>query len=74
MFKNYFEYLSPSNIYKNLNETIDTEQNQVRVNMIKNNLASFIEKIKRSPSSDAKRIKNRNNKVEIVEHILYLFI
>ena len=66
-------------MYKNLNKTTNTENNKVRVNMIKNNLASLIEKFKSNSASDAKikkiikkKInKSRNNMIKIVERILY---
>ena len=64
-------------MYKNLNKTTNTENNKVRVNMIKNNLASLIEKFKSNSESDAqkkkkkKKIKSRNNMIKIVERILY---
>ena len=66
-------------MYKNLNKTTNTENNKVRVNMIKNNLASLIEKFKSNSASDAKRKKvkkkkknkSRNNMIKIVERILY---
>ena len=59
LFKNYFEHLSPSDMYKNLNETINMEQNKVLVNMIRKSLAGLIEKFKRSPTSNAKKIKQK---------------
>ena len=71
LFKEYFNYSSPSDMYKNLNKTTNTENNKVRVNMTKNNLTSLIEKFKSNSTSDPKKIKNRNNIVEIVKHILY---
>ena len=36
--REYFEYSSPSDMYKNLIETIDSEENEAQVNAIKNNL------------------------------------
>ena len=59
LFKNYFEYLSPSDMYNNLNEIINMEQNKVLVNMIRKSLAGLIEKFKRSPTSNAKKIKQK---------------
>ena len=66
-------------MHKNLNKTTNTENNKVRVNMIKNNLASLIEKFKSNSASDEKRKKikkkkkdkSRNNMIKIVERILY---
>ena len=59
LFKNYFEYLSPSDMYNNLNGIINMEQNKVLVNMIRKSLAGLIEKFKRSPTSNAKKIKQK---------------
>ena len=36
LFREYFEYLSPSDMYKNLNKTIDSEENKAQINAIKN--------------------------------------
>ena len=35
LFKEYFKYQSPSDIYKKLDETKNTEINQIKVNLIK---------------------------------------
>ena len=34
LFKNYFEYFSSSDMYKNLNKTTGTEKDKAQVNMI----------------------------------------
>ena len=70
LLKEYFEYLSPSDMYKNLNKTIGSEENKAQVNAIKDKLANLMEAVKRSPTSDAKKIRNRNNMLKIVERIL----
>ena len=70
LFREYFEYLSPSDMYKNLNKTISSEENKAQVNAIKDKLANLMEAVKRSPTSDAKKIENRNNMLKIVERIL----
>ena len=57
-------------MYKNLSETIYSEENEARVNAIKDNLANSMELIKSSPTSDANKIINRNNMQEIIERIL----
>ena len=36
LFREYFEDLSPSDMYKNLNKTIGSEENKAQVNVIKN--------------------------------------
>ena len=66
LLKEYFEYLSPSDMYKNLNKTIGSEENKAQVNAIKDKLAKLIKEFKSSPISDAKKIENRNNMLEIV--------
>ena len=70
LFREYFEYSSPSDMYKNLNKTIGSEENKDQVNAIKDKLVNLMEAVKRIPTSDAKRIRNRNNMLKIVEHIL----
>ena len=66
-FREYFGYLSPSGMYKNLNKTI---KNKALVNAIKVKLANLMEAVKSSPAGDANKIRNRNNMQEIVECIL----
>ena len=38
LFREYFEYSSPSDMYKNLNNTINSEENEAQVNVIKDKL------------------------------------
>ena len=71
LFKKYFGYLSPSNMYKALNEAKNLEENKTKVNIIENKLTNLIKLLKNSPTNDAKKIKNKNNMLEIVELILY---
>ena len=40
-FRQYFVYLSPSGMYKNLSETIDSEENKAQVNKIENRLTNL---------------------------------
>ena len=60
-FREYSEYLSRSDMYKNLNETIDPGENKVQVNSMKDKLANLKEAVNNSPTSDANKIINRNN-------------
>ena len=71
LFREYFEYLNPSDMYKNLNKTTSLEENKAQVNTIKNRLANLMEAFISNPTSDAKKIENRNQMLEIVERILY---
>ena len=70
LLKEHLEYSSASNLYKNLNTATDIEENKIKVNKIKNNLADLLMKIKNNPTNNTKKIRNRNNMVEIVELIL----
>ena len=70
LVREYCEYSSPSDRYNNLNKTIGSEENNVQINAIKNKLANLMEAIKRSPTSDAKKIKNRNNMLNILQRVL----
>ena len=71
LFREYFEYLNPSDMYKNLNKTTGLEENKAQVNTIKNRLANLMEAFISNPTSDAKKSENRNQMLEIVERILY---
>ena len=71
LFREYFEYLNPSDMYKNLNKTTGLEESKAQVNTIKNRLANLMEAFISNPTSDAKKIENRNQMLEIVERILY---
>ena len=55
---------------KNLTKTTGSEKNKAQVNTIKDRLANLMEKFKNNPTSDARKIKNRNNMLNIVELIL----
>ena len=70
LFKEYFEYSSPSDLYKNLNTTTKIEKNKTIVNKIKVALANLMVDIKNNPINNVKKIRNRNNMVKIVELIL----
>ena len=52
-------------MYRNLNTTTGIEENKTKVNKIKNNLADLMMKFKNNPTNNAKKIRNRNNIVEI---------
>ena len=60
MFTRYFGYSSPSNMYKALNETKSSDENKAPVYTIENKLTSLIKILKSRPTSDMKKIKNRN--------------
>ena len=61
LFREYFEYSSPSDMYKNLNKTIGSEENKAQVNAIKDRLAKLMGAIKVVLQVMKKKIGNRNN-------------
>ena len=67
--KNTLSIQAQVTLYKNLNTTTDIEENKTKVNKIKGNLVDLMMKFKNNPTN-AKKIRNRNNLVEIVELIL----
>ena len=70
LFREYLEYLSPNDMYKNLNNTTGSEENKTQVNTMKSRLANLVEAFKSNPTSDAKKITTRNNMLDIVKLIL----
>ena len=70
LFREYFEYLNPNDMYKNLNKTIDSEENKAQINEIKDKLANLMKEFESRPTSNAKKVENKNNMVKIVERIL----
>ena len=67
LFREYFEYLSPSDIYKNLNKaTSSGKKSKPQVNTMKDRLLNLMEEFKSNPTSDARKIKNRYNVLTIV--------
>ena len=48
-----------------------TKENKVQINAIENRLANLVEVLRNSPTTDAKKIKNRSKLLEIVENILH---
>ena len=43
LFEKYFVYLSPSDMYKALNETTCSEENEDQINTIENRLTNLME-------------------------------
>ena len=57
-------------MYNNLNKTIGSEENKAQVNVIKDKLGNLMEAVEGIPTSDVKKIRNKNNMLEIVKRIL----
>ena len=61
-----FEYSSPSDMYKNLSKTIDSEENKAQVSVIEDGLVNLMKEFKSKPTSDPKKIRNRNHMLVII--------
>ena len=48
-------------MYKALNETTGSEENNTQLNTLGNRLADLMEVLKSSPTSDVRKLKNRNH-------------
>ena len=70
LFREYLEYLNLIDMYKNLNKTTVSEKNKAQVNTIKDRLANLMEKFKSNLTRDARKSRNRNNMLNIVELFL----
>ena len=70
LFRKYFEYLSPVDMYKNLNDSINTERNKIQTESIKNAFTDFKKDTENTPKDNANKIEEKKI-IDIVEHILY---
>ena len=66
----YFKNSGTSNMYKRLNEE-DTENNQVKVDFIKDDMTDLKENIENASKDDVDKIGKMNKIADIVELILY---
>ena len=71
MLNYYFKYSGTSNMYKQLNEE-DTENNQVKVDFIKDDMTDLKEDIENASKDDVDKIEKMNKIADVVEHVLYL--
>ena len=72
LFSKYFKYLSPSNLYKTLNEPINTDRNKILVNLIKSALTDLKKDVGNTLKDNANKIEENNKIIDIIEYILYL--
>ena len=70
LFKEYFKYQSQSNMYNELDETKNTEANQIRVDFIKETLNKLQKTIDDVPKDKAYKIEENRKIINIVKHIL----
>ena len=59
MFKRFFGYSGPSDMYKILNKARTTEKNKDKVNEIENKLPDLIEIINNKPTNDTKKLETK---------------
>ena len=70
LFNYYFKYSSPSDMYKELCE-VDTENNKMKVNFIKNDMTDLKKDIENMSEDDVDKIEEMSKIADIVELILY---
>ena len=58
MFKNYFNYQSPREIYNGSSDTKKHRKNNIQVNLIKNNLINFKRDIGNASKDDVNKIED----------------
>ena len=56
-FREYFDYSSPSHMYKNLNKRVGSQENKAQVIVIEDGLANLMTEFKSKPTSDAKKLE-----------------
>ena len=71
LFEEYFNHLSPSDMYKALNEITGSEKNNVQVNAIEKRLTNLVNILKNNLRVIQKNHENRTRMLEIAELILY---
>ena len=71
MFKRYFKYSSPTDMYKNLNKSINIEKNKIQTELINNALINLKKDTENTPKDNTNKIEENNRIIDIVEHILY---
>ena len=71
LFRKYYGYLSPSNMYRVLNDTKDAERNTAWVDLIRCTLVSLKGVTENIPINEEDRIKENAKVMDIVELILH---
>ena len=58
-------------MYKNLNDSINTERNKIQTESIKNAFTNFKKDTENTPKDNANKTEENKKIIDIVEHILY---
>ena len=69
LFKQYFKYQNPSNMYKELDKTKNTEINQINIEFIKKTLSKLQEDIGNTSKNSVNKIRQMHKIADIVELI-----
>ena len=69
LFRYYFKYSNPSNMYKELNKT-EKEKNEVKIDFIENDIADLKKDIENVSKDGVEKIETLNRIKDIVELIL----
>ena len=70
-FGKYLNYSSPVDMYKSLNESINTARNKIEVNLIKSILTDLKKDTENMPKDNANKTEENTKIIDIVERILY---
>ena len=70
LFKEYFKYQSPSNMYKKLNETVNTELNQMKVDNIRKILIKLQKIVDYETKDKTYKVEENEKIISIVNRIL----
>ena len=71
LFREYFEYLSPSDMYNTLSDTKNTEKQNIQVNLIKSGLIDLQKDIENTSKDDVNKIEKMNKIADIAKLLLY---
>ena len=71
LFKNYFNYESPSKMYNTLSGTKNTEKHNIQVNSIKSGLTDLQKDIENTSKDDVNKTEEINKIADIVQLILH---
>ena len=71
LFKKYFNYQNPSNMYNSLSDTKNTAKHNIQVNLIKSGLIDLKKDNGNASKNDVNKIEEMNKIADTVELILY---
>ena len=69
LFRKHFKYSSPIDMYKNMNNLINTERNKTQTKSIKNALTDLKRGTENTPKDNANKIEENNKRIDIAENL-----